>query len=117
MPGPLPGPGREGMRISTPFFLNHCHNHSRPQSFRAFMMFSRTAFRLQGASKAIRSFSIAAEVNSYTFAASFPNSPVTTSDRHCGRPVDVTTKSTNETASSCYPFGLVRYRQHARYWT
>ena len=74
-------------------------------------MFSRTAFRLQEASKAIRRFSVAAQVNSYTFAASFPSSPVT-SDRHCGRnwPVGVNTKSTNETASSYYPFGLVRYR-------
>ena len=40
-------------------------------TFKAFKMFSRTAFRLQGASKAIRSFSVAAQVNSYAFAASF----------------------------------------------
>ena len=107
------------MRISIPV-ISEPPLHARISTiFRAFKMFSRTAFRLQGASKAIRSFSVAAQVNSYTFAASFPSSPVTTSDRHCGRnwPVDVTTKSTNETASSYYPFGLVRYRQHASYWT
>ena len=48
--------------------------------FESFQGFSRTAFRLQGLRKAIRSFFVAAQVNSYAFAASFSSSPVASQD-------------------------------------
>ena len=46
--------------------------------FRAFEMFSRTAFRLKGTSKAVRSFTVAAQVITLQIVVSFPESAVNT---------------------------------------
>lgn len=109
--------------------------------FRTFKMFSRTAFRLHDASKAIRSFSVAAQVITLlklwwvfrkerstqvpqeslslhielSFMIWFVEPTESCCSRCCWRnwPAYVTA---NETAYGHQPFGFVRYRQHTRYW-